>query len=756
MSNTPFTSKDLNKMSLEKLPPHNLDAERAVLGAVFIDPQFAIPEVLKNMAPDDFYRSTHRKIFDACRALVQSEGPIDLILLKEFCEREQVLEEIGGPAYLAALCDVTPTAANVAYYAGIIREKALLRRLLNACITGAMEAYNDNGLSHQLIETTSEQIAAVYRQSFFGKPIFWTQTNSGIADQIEQDKYLRFLHDVRGFAMLQLNATVLFIKKEQNILQETIWVKSTNKTIKDDLKAYCREFDRNDVWKTLIEKNKLFTPACLTGLDTLENDFYRDTEHACTLFFQNGAVQVTASDITFAPYDQIEGYIWQDNINPHEYHGLHHLDLKRRLRADLIAAMKARKHRHVVGIYRLVLNAIRYLELEYGRELTDLHILSVIRDMVQERQANYDVFLRAGRIDLADRESMEEAILLEYDPGAVPSCEYQQFLEYVSREDIEEYDGTQHHVDNLHAYEYALAHLMHRYNNPVNMRAIVLADSNPSFVSNGRRGKKIILDALKHLKGPGVVVKEDGKAFDQKGRFTYQRIRPNTQILVIDDVSEEFDFKALYSCITDGMVVEGKGISRFAFTFEDNPKIAITTNHPCYDEDVSSTERSVLLPVSDYFIKNGITPFQKFGHRLYDDWSDIEWQRFFDYFISLIQKYLQRSDPSVVPTVDLTIFNANKLLLKVPEVMVNFLDGLVKGKDHEKDDIAKQIEDLGLNFRSAKEFTKFLHTYCRLRGYRLKVNTKDGRYILDGVEYINLIQVTPDLYDTKYAKKPTR
>jgi hypothetical protein len=296
-----------------------------------------------------------------------------------------------------------------------------------------------------------------------------------------------------------------------------------------------------------------------------------------------------------------------------------------------------------------------------------------------------------------------------------------------------------------------LAYLVHGFNHKANMRAVVLADSNPSFLSNGRRGKGVILQALKHIKGNGIVIKEDGKAFSN-GQFKFQLVRPNTRILILDDVAEDFDFSWLYSAITDAFVVESKGFKRIAFDFDDTPRFVITTNHPCYDEGVSSSERAVLLPVADYFTANGKTPYQEFGHMLFDDWDMDEWNQFFDYIIEIIQRYLQRSDPSVIPVVDLTIFNANKLLLKVPEPMVTYLDGLQKDRDYERDEIVRDVEALGIKFRTSHEFSKLLHTYCRLRGYKLKSNTKDGRYISNGIQYIRLQPVTPDLFETPFEK----
>lgn len=748
--------KSLTKTSLEKLPPHNLEAEQAILGAILLAPQESLHTLRSSgFEVSDFYRDSHRKIYQACQAIMsQGEQEIDLLVLRDALARDRVLDEIGGPVYLAALVDVVPSAANILYHARIVREKALLRKLLNASMTLATRAYDDTEEYQQLINEAKDQIDGIYRQIVpqNGAGPFWTHDNFGRANGIDEYCYLLFLAETFGFAMVQMNESVLFVRKCENILKETVWHKSINKTIKDMLNDYCHEHDRLDIWRCLLEKGaKMFSYTSLTGLSTLENTFLRDTEDTCYLFFQNGVIQVKATSVDFLEYDQLEGYVWEGSISEHDYFGKYHLNLEDRLRKDLHQSLKAGNRFRVNVIRRILANMIWQRRIHH-LSIDDHRILSIMTKMQQDCLEAQGLFLQGNRFDLSDNEAQELAILYEYTKiYNEKKSEYQQFLEYVSRESIEDYNGKYHHVDNLHAFEFALAHLVSLYNDPVNMRAVVLADSNPAFVSDGRRGKKIVLDALKHLRGKGCVVKEDGKAYDA-GRFKFQRVQPNTKIIILDDVSEEFDFKSLYSAITDQLVVESKGITRFAFNFEDNPKFALTTNHPCYDEDISSTERSILLPISDYFVRQGRTPYQVFGHRLYDDWDQQEWNRFFDYFISIIQKYLQRPDPSIIPISDLTIFNANKLLLKVPEPMVNYLDDLPKGQDHHWEEVRLDIENVGIKFRSSKEFSKLLHTYCRLRGYKMRSNTKDGRYIIDSTRYLCLLPVTPDLPGLKYEK----
>jgi uncharacterized protein YqeY len=741
----------LTKKSLEKLPPFNLEAEQAVLGAILLtdDVKATIATALTIMDPEEFYRKSHEHIFNACRNLAEQHGTVDLLMLRNVLDRERLLDDVGGTAYLVGLVDVVPTAANIQFHARIVHEKALMRSLLNKSIELATRAYDDKEPAAALIEEARQNFESLWRLSFEPENTFWYQDNYGKAKGIDTEEFLNFLIRL-GYYMLEINENVLFVRNVENILSETTWVKSINKTIKDALNTWCKTTARRDVWQILVDKGKLFSTQVLTGLETLQGDFYKDAPDNCTLFFQNGALEITASRILWKPYNEIPGYLWEDQISEHHYFGQYNRQLKTRIRQDMYQALKARDQLTVLTLRR-VLNRIQYFELEHDTA-HDNDIFTILKKMSEEAGEALDYAQRAQRSDLAEREAQELTVLDRYyDLKDVKKSEYQRFLEFVSAESVEEYTGKTLYVNNLHAFEYALAYLIHGYNHKANMRAVVLADSNPSFLSNGRRGKGVILQALKHIKGKGLVVKEDGKAFNN-GQFKFQLVRPNTRILILDDVAENFDFSWLYSAITDAFVVESKGFKRIAFDFEDTPRFVITTNHPCYDEGVSSSERAVLLPVADYFTAQGRTPYQEFGHMLFDDWDSDEWDCFFDYIIRIIQQYLQRSDPSVIPVIDLTIFNANKLLLKVPEPMVTYLDELQKEKDYERDEIIKDLEVLGIRFRTSQEFSKALHTYCRLRGYKLKHNTKDGRYISDGKQYVRLIPVTPDFFDTKFQK----
>lgn len=122
-------------------PPHNLDAEEAVIGSVLIDPEsfFDVAEFLK---PDDFYLVKHRWIWDVFVNLHDARTPIDLLTVQEELERREQLGEVGGPAYLTRLVTLTPTAFNAPAYGRLVEEAATRRRLIRAASDIAKLAYD--------------------------------------------------------------------------------------------------------------------------------------------------------------------------------------------------------------------------------------------------------------------------------------------------------------------------------------------------------------------------------------------------------------------------------------------------------------------------------------------------------------------------------------------------------------------------------------------------------------------------------------
>ncbi|MBU4140676.1 MAG: replicative DNA helicase [Candidatus Omnitrophica bacterium] len=149
--------KDIKDISLEKVPPQNLEAEIAVLGSMLIEEE-AIGQAVEIANASFFYRDAHKKIFQAIVDLYSSNKAVDLVTLTEELKRRGALEEVGGAAYLTELTAAVPTAANVAHYARIVKEKAILRNLINTATQIVAQSYDGQQDANVLLDKAERLI----------------------------------------------------------------------------------------------------------------------------------------------------------------------------------------------------------------------------------------------------------------------------------------------------------------------------------------------------------------------------------------------------------------------------------------------------------------------------------------------------------------------------------------------------------------------------------------------------------------------
>ena len=140
--------------------PANLEAERAVLGALLIDPD-AIIKIANFVRPADFYRQSHGWIYEAISSLNERHEPIDFVTLVDELERREQLTDVGGPAYITDLISTTPTAIYVDHYARIVERTAVLRRLISAAGKVAELAYDENQDVDDVVDRAEQIIFGV-------------------------------------------------------------------------------------------------------------------------------------------------------------------------------------------------------------------------------------------------------------------------------------------------------------------------------------------------------------------------------------------------------------------------------------------------------------------------------------------------------------------------------------------------------------------------------------------------------------------
>lgn len=144
-------------LALDRLPPQNIEAEQSILGAILLENE-ALSKAIEVLSSEDFYRDSHRKIFDVMIDLYERNEAIDLVTVTDLLKKKNDLEAVGGVTYLSGLANQVPTAANVKYHSRIVKEKALLRALLRSATEIAAKVYEASFDADEMVDFAERTI----------------------------------------------------------------------------------------------------------------------------------------------------------------------------------------------------------------------------------------------------------------------------------------------------------------------------------------------------------------------------------------------------------------------------------------------------------------------------------------------------------------------------------------------------------------------------------------------------------------------
>ncbi len=165
-----------------RVPPQSIEAEAGVLGSILIKPE-VMPQVIEILRPEDFYRKAHEKIYRAMVELFQKNEPVDILSVGELLKSKNELEDIGGLSYLAELSDSVAVASSASYYAKIVKDKSIRRRLIERVTQIAENCFNEAQDVEELLEYAESVIfeisQAKVKQSFY-------KLNAVIKDSIKR------------------------------------------------------------------------------------------------------------------------------------------------------------------------------------------------------------------------------------------------------------------------------------------------------------------------------------------------------------------------------------------------------------------------------------------------------------------------------------------------------------------------------------------------------------------------------------------
>ena len=136
----------LSEPQVDRLPPHSIESEQALLGCILLDPQASLPKcVSKLSSAEAFYDLRHRTIYETMVRMQDERLQVELVSLMQELSDAKLLEGVGGLAYLASLPDTTVSAANIDYYLTVLCEKHTMRRLIGLCTEVVSRAYEHQG-----------------------------------------------------------------------------------------------------------------------------------------------------------------------------------------------------------------------------------------------------------------------------------------------------------------------------------------------------------------------------------------------------------------------------------------------------------------------------------------------------------------------------------------------------------------------------------------------------------------------------------
>lgn len=240
------------------------------------------------------------------------------------------------------------------------------------------------------------------------------------------------------------------------------------------------------------------------------------------------------------------------------------------------------------------------------------------------------------------------------------------------------------------AIECAIGYLISTYKNRSNNKAIILNDEVISENPEGGTGKGVFVQGINQIRKTSII---DGKLFDGKKSFPYQTVSLDTKILVFDDVVKNFNFEEKFSLVTEGLTLERKNKDAVKLNVHESPKLIISTNYAIRGEGNSHDRRRYELEIAQFYGKD-LTPEDEFGRQLFDDWNELDYQKFDNYIVYCLQLFLKTG---------LVKQNAKNIKMRkfIAETAMEFFDWI------------KENDNVPRNERNDKKvfFDKFIEEY---------------------------------------------
>lgn len=336
----------------------------------------------------------------------------------------------------------------------------------------------------------------------------------------------------------------------------------------------------------------------------------------------------------------------------------------------------------------------------------DSCIVKITRDRTEK--LNYGNFrdLHIWESELKVNEKWDSIDIL--DDEAELTCQFATFIDLICGKDPERI---------LSVYS-IIGYLLHKHKDPSRAWAVILGEETDDETKGGGTGKGIFIKALEKILNTVTI---DGKNFKADKSFAYQRVKLDTRLVAIQDVDRIFDFEKFYSIITEGWTIEKKNKDELYISYQDSPKVILTTNYTINDTGNHAKRRQKVIEFSDYFGAHH-TPKDEFGMLMFDDWDRDEWNRFFNFMFRCVRFYFQ---VGVKDTTQGQKYKLKKLRTMFGEDFASWFTetAIVELSNYQKfTDVYKHflnVFDLEKKDFSVKKFKKGLVVACQNYGYQL-------------------------------------
>lgn len=286
----------------------------------------------------------------------------------------------------------------------------------------------------------------------------------------------------------------------------------------------------------------------------------------------------------------------------------------------------------------------------------------------------------------------------QFDPNL---CEFYDFLRKISGDNDE-------YLTSLIGY------LLHRYKDPSKPFAVIFAEEIEDDKKGGGTGKGILVKALSYMAN---IERVDGKNFKLDKSFAFQRVGLDTKIVAIEDVRKNVDFEGFYAIITEGMTIEKKNKDEYFIPYKDSPKVIFTTNYTIAGNAGHGKRRQKIFEFTNFF-SPAYSPMDLYKHKLFDDWDQDEWNRFYNLMFICVQDYLAKGVKKV----------ENSIKINRKHIRLNYTPEFLEWWDSYSEDGFKSFRDIYGAYLVSNNLEKKDYSQKRFRAAIEEASERFGFY----------------------------